>query len=145
MDVEVPELVRQRARSSGSPGEKWLEELPGVLADLVDRWGLTLGSPFAGGTAGYVAEARDSQGAPCVLKIPMTLDEEDRAAFELSLLVQQHANGQACAKLLSLDTDAPAMLLERLGPNLADLEYPGAQNPRGGGHDTPVVLAARSS
>lgn len=53
----------------------------------------------------------------------MPLDMDELGAFERSVIVHQLADGRACAKLLDHDTDASAMLLERLGPNLADLHY----------------------
>ena len=42
---------------NGAAGRSWLEELPRVVAELAGRWGLVLGSAFAGGTAGYVVAA----------------------------------------------------------------------------------------
>ena len=45
------------------------------------------------------------------------------SAFERSIIVHQLDDGRACAMLLDYDTDETAMLLERLGPNLADLGY----------------------
>ncbi len=123
MDIDVPELVRQRAQSNGAAGSAWLADLPDALDALAERWGLTLGASFGGGTAGCVVEARDADGSPCVLKLAMPLDASDVAAFERSVIVHEIAAGQGCAELLASDTDMCAMLLERLGPNLDDLEY----------------------
>lgn len=131
MEVDVPELVRQRALANGAAGRSWLDDLPDVVAGLADRWGLELGTAFAGGTAAYVVEALDARGQACVLKVAMALDIDELARFERSILVHRLADGRACAELLGDDTDAPAMLLERLGPNLADL-----------GHSTPSILEA---
>lgn len=123
MDLDLPELVRQRARSNGSAGRAWLDALPDVVAALSDRWDLTPGAALGGGTAGYVIEAIDAHGSVCVLKIAMALDSDDVAAFERSVLVHQLAAGRACATLIDHDNQTSAMLLERLGPNLADLDY----------------------
>jgi len=48
--LELPEQVMQRASRNGAAGRRWLDALPAVVAELSDRWGLTLGEPFAGGT-----------------------------------------------------------------------------------------------
>ena len=111
----------QRASSNGVAGRRWLAELPLVVAELSDRWRLTLGAAFAGGTAGYVAAATDSFGRQCVLKVAMPLDMSERDDFERSVRAHELAAGQGCAVLLAHDTSASAMLLERLGPNLAEL------------------------
>ena len=119
----MPELVRRRAVASGPAGRAWLDALPDVVAALAARWGLTLGRALEGGTAGYVVEAFDARSVRCVVKVAMSIDADDRAAFSRSVLVHQLADGQGCAELLDHDIDASAMLLEALGPNLADLGY----------------------
>lgn len=124
MDVDVPELVRRRALANGSAGRSWLDDLPEVVAGLAGRWGLRLGKAFAGGTAAYVVEAVDARGTACVLKVAMPLDMDEVAAFERSVVVHQLAAGRGCAELLDHDDDARALLLERLGPNLAELGHP---------------------
>jgi streptomycin 6-kinase len=129
--LEVPDLVVQRASSSGAAGTRWLAELPDVVADLSSRWGLTLGAAFAGGTSGYVVAATDSSGRACVLKIAMPLDADEHESFMRSVRAHELAGGKGCAQLLTHDVSAPAMLLERLGPNLAEL-----------GMDTPAILEA---
>lgn len=118
--VEVPELVRQRAMSSGVAGRRWLDELPGLVATLAARWDLEIGKSFGGGTAAFVTSATDQLGRACVLKVAMPLDMEDADSFGRSVLVHQLAGGRGCAQLLEHDESVPAMLLERLGPNLHD-------------------------
>lgn len=121
VEIDVPELVRQRAMAHGSAGRAWLEALPDVVAGLAGRWELELGRVFVGGTAAYVVEAVDARGTACVLKVAMVLDTDDVDAFARSVAVHRLADGRACAELLDHDTAAAAMLLERLGPNLAEL------------------------
>jgi streptomycin 6-kinase len=123
MDLQLPDLVRQRALAHGSAGQSWLDELPDVVVSLSQRWQLTPGAVLTGGTAGCVIEATDSNGSACVVKIAMALDADDVAAFERSVVVHQLADGQGCVRLIDHDQDASAMLLERLGPNLADLDF----------------------
>jgi len=117
----VPELVRQRAMANGVAGRRWLEDLPQVVAALCDRWDLELGDPFRDGTASYVAAAVDRSGRACVLKVAMPLNVDEEQGFARSVLAHQLAGGRGCAELIQHDASAPAMLLERLGPNLAEL------------------------
>jgi streptomycin 6-kinase len=118
--LDIPELVLQRA-SANAAGVRWLADLPLVVAELSDRWGLVLGKAFAAGTAGYVVAAVDSSGTHCVLKIAMPLDMDEHDTFVRSVRAHELAGGRGCAVMLAHDASAPAMLLERLGPNLAEL------------------------
>jgi streptomycin 6-kinase len=122
--LDVPELVRQRARSNGAAGQRWLDDLPELVSSLAAKWTLVLGDPFGAGTASYVVAATDQSGRACVLKIAMPLDMDERDSFDRSVLVHQLADGRGCARLYEHDDAAPAMLLERLGRNLAELEMP---------------------
>ncbi len=117
----VPDLVWQRAMRNGAAGARWLAELPGVVASLAQRWKLDLGGVFMGGTAGYVVAATDDTGRACVLKVAMPLDMDERDTFLRSVRAHELAGGRGCAELLAYDESAPAMLMEHLGPNLADL------------------------
>jgi streptomycin 6-kinase len=116
--------VRERAASGGGAGARWLHELPDVVAALAERWHLQLGAPYTGGTAGYVVAARDAAGADVVLKVAMPLDEEEVAAFGRAVAVHRLADGRGCARLVAHDDRTCAMVLERLGPNLAELGVP---------------------
>ena len=123
MGIDVPELVRRRAMSNGDAGRRWLDSLPDVVASLAERWNVTIGTPFDSGTAGYVAEAVDRSGRECVVKIAMPLDTDEHDAFVRSVTAHRLAAGRGCVVVLDVDTDVLAMLMERLGPNLADLGF----------------------
>ena len=122
--LEVPELVRQRAMANGVAGRRWLNDLPLVVAALAERWGLELGPSFRGGTAAFVTAATDQSGRGCVLKVAMPHEVDLVESFSRSVLVHQLAEGRGCAELLRHDDSTPAMLLERLGPNLDELGMP---------------------
>lgn len=124
MAIDVPELVRQRALSNGPNGQRWLDELPQVVATLCDQWDLQVGATFSAGTSGYVAKATKSDGQACVVKVAMPLDESEARLFERSVRVHKLAAGRGCARLLASDASAHAVLLERLGQNLAELGLP---------------------
>lgn len=110
--------------SNGIPGQRWLAELPDLVATMIARWGLELGRSFQGGTASFVAAATDASGQACVLKLAMPLQYEASESFGQSVVAHQLAEGRGCARLLDVDESARAMLLERLGPNLDQLGMP---------------------
>jgi len=122
--LNVPELVRQRAMANGPAGRQWLDDLPLIVADLAERWSLEIGSCYRGGTAAFVAAATDQSSRACVLKVAMPPEIDGAESFGRSVLVHQLAAGRGCAELLCHDVSTPAMLLERLGPNLDDLGMP---------------------
>ncbi len=120
--LEVPAAVRAKALTSGAGA--WLDALPGLVADLEAEWGIAVGTPFADGTEAYVAVATRADGTPAVLKlcIPRELDAARR-----EIAVLQRAAGEGCAALLADDVDRGALLVERLGPSMADVDLPLAQ------------------
>ncbi len=128
--ITVPLLVRQRAAAMGAAGAEWLASLPATVDTLAQRWGLVVQHTFDGGTAAFVAAATDDAGTTCVLKVFMPAETGDDE-FGRSVLAHQLAGGRGCATLLAHDTSTSALLLERLGPNLAVL-----------GLDVPDILAA---
>src|SRR5512146_2678529 len=65
----VPAFVRQRVLHLGPRGERWLAELPDVIAQLECAWSLTVGQALTGGTGSYVAQARTAEGNDAILKI----------------------------------------------------------------------------
>ena len=119
----MPDLVRTRAMANGAAGRRWLDSLPDVVSALGERWDIAIGPPFGSGTAGYVAAATDSSGRPCVVKVAMPLDMDEHDAFVRSVTAHRLAAGRGCVVVLDADASVPAMLIERLGPNLAELGY----------------------
>src|SRR5690242_3806392 len=65
----VPAFVRQRVLHLGQRGERWLAELPEVIAQLERAWSITVGQALAGGTGSFVAPARTAEGGDAILKI----------------------------------------------------------------------------
>ncbi|MFF1695881.1 aminoglycoside phosphotransferase family protein [Streptomyces sp. NPDC058257] len=116
--VEVPPLVRQKARSLGAVGERWLTELASVIGDVERRWSIDVdvGRPLPGGTSSYVARARTRDGGEAVLKL--SLPSPDFAAQVRTLRL---AKGQGYVRLLAYDLERHAMLQETLGPSMDQL------------------------
>ncbi|WP_380170376.1 aminoglycoside phosphotransferase family protein [Kineococcus sp. DHX-1] len=107
----MPPVVAARARRADG-GDAWLRDLPRRVDELVRRWRLDLGAPFAGGTAAVVHAVTRSDGAPAVLKLPVP--DPGNALTTRTLLT---ARGDGFARVLAHDGDD--LLLERLGPSLA--------------------------
>ena len=116
---KIPNLVQQKARSLGPRGERWLATLPDLIADLEHAWAITIGEPLAGGSASYVARARTVAGEGCVLKIAIP-----DYGFADQVRTIADAEGRGYVRLLAYDTEREAMLLEALGPSLAELALP---------------------
>jgi streptomycin 6-kinase len=105
----VPELLAQTAAREPEVAG-WLTELPGVVADLAERWSLGIGEPFQpGGNCAWVAPATDAAGNDLVLKVAFTFgtgEERDEAAglriWDGNGSVRLHAlhHGKSCSALL---------------------------------------------
>ena len=95
-------------------------QLPELVRRLEDHWGLNVGQIFPNATEACVAAAVTRDGEEVALKIPIAgLVKADR---ELRAL--QAADGRGYVRLLRHDATSGAMLLERLGPQLAQLGIP---------------------
>lgn len=105
-----PALARHILSGLGEHGARWLRELPALLADFSERWGLTLGPPFEL-SFNYVAPARLRDGSDAVLKIGPWEEELGREIEALRLY-----DGAGICRLLAADLPRRAMLLERLRP-----------------------------
>lgn len=120
--VSVPAVVRNKALAVGA--EKWLENLPQLVADIEREWSITVGAPYPDPTEAFVARATMADGTPAVLKLMIDRPTGD-ARNEITVL--DLTNGEGCAELYRSDVPRSALLLERLGPSLNDLQLPDAQ------------------
>ncbi|HEX8823071.1 MAG TPA: hypothetical protein VF794_24295, partial [Archangium sp.] len=117
---ELPEMVRRRLVSCGDVGVAWMNGLDRLVSDLAEQWELTLGRILTGGTAAFVAEAITADGTSAVLKLK--IPGEDPTRSELRMLLA--ARGRGYPLVLKHDETKDALLLERLGTQLAELELP---------------------
>ncbi|MEV6490989.1 aminoglycoside phosphotransferase family protein [Actinoplanes sp. NPDC051633] len=107
--VEVPENLRLTAADNPEV-EQWVAGLPGVVDELVARWGLRLGEPYRpGGSASWVAPAGDGR----VLKVGWLHDEALHEADGLRAW-----DGRGTVRLLADDRfgETCALLLEACEP-----------------------------
>lgn len=115
--ITVPEAVRLRALAAGTAGEAWLAGLERSVGELAHMWNLSIGRTLQGGTEAFVAEATLADGRKAVLKIRPP--EPALLAGELQVLLA--ARGRGYAEVYAVDAARGAVLIERLGPPLAEL------------------------
>ncbi|WP_205706797.1 aminoglycoside phosphotransferase family protein [Kineococcus vitellinus] len=129
----ISQVLHDHAVAAGA--ERWLDELPRLLAHLERQWDITVAHPLTGATEAYVAEATTVAGRPVVLKVLMPL-RGGGTRHEITAL--RLADGQGTVALLRDDPEVGALLLERLGPPLFELGLPTARR-----HDILCDTAAR--
>lgn len=120
MSIALSDHVLRKAELNGT--RTWVDALPALVAELERDWELVVGPALAGATEAYVAEATLDGGAPAVLKLMLPRPGFDAAGHEIAALLL--AAGSGCARLLRHDVTRGALLLERLGPSLADAGLP---------------------
>ncbi|MGX6605263.1 aminoglycoside phosphotransferase family protein [Micromonosporaceae bacterium Da 78-11] len=114
---DLPAPVRAKAIEAGAG--RWLAELPGLLGEIGRMWDLTLGAAYGDATEAYVAAATRADGTPAVVKL-LVPRPGGHAAHEIAVL--RSVDGQGCVRLLAADESRDALLLERLGPAMSDLD-----------------------
>ncbi len=117
--IDVPEVVRNKAVAAGASA--WLEDLPAIVAELERDWDITVGRTFGDATEAFVAEAVVGDGTRVVLKI---LVPRAAAVARHEITVLRLTAGEGCVALLRADVERGALLLERLGRSLFELELP---------------------
>jgi streptomycin 6-kinase len=115
----VPPAVRNKALAVGA--ERWLRDLPDLVADLEREWSITVGRTYDDATEAFVAAATRPDGEQAVLKL-LIPRPGDLAAHEITVL--RLADGSGCARLLRADDARGALLIERLGRSLHQLGLP---------------------
>ena len=109
----VPEaFVRTQTALHGEAGVAWLDRLPALTKGLEERWSLEAGPPFHNLSYNWVVPAVREDGTPAVLKLSFPGDEE----FGTEAGALKVFDGGGICRLLELDADRGAMLLERLEP-----------------------------
>lgn len=111
--ASIPEnIARNAVEMRGEKGGAWIETLPSLIAELGERWSLTVGPPFPNLSYNYAAPAKHADGTPAVLKLSFPDDKE----FQTEAAALGVFDGRGAASLLELDLGRGAMLLERLDP-----------------------------
>lgn len=112
-------MLRNNALSLGA--SRWLEGLPALVSSIEHDWAVTVDDCYDFATEAFVAGATLDDGTPAVLKlvVPRADDAARNEATTLRL-----AMGEGCARLFRYDEPRAALLLEKLGPSLDELNLP---------------------
>ena len=60
--MDLPDGVRRKAFALGDTGQRWIDGLDHVVAELAADWELSIGETLGGGSGGYVADAITADG-----------------------------------------------------------------------------------
>ena len=124
--LEVPQLVRNRARDLGEPGVAWLHGLDETVARLAAEWDLRLGSVLEGGSGALVVQATMPGEIPAILKV--AVPDPDLSTVEAEIL--RAAEGHGYARLYHHNPTERAMVVERLGAPIWSQHLPEDQQLR---------------
>jgi streptomycin 6-kinase len=106
----IPDGLAARVRREGHEG--WLNELPDLIVELVERWDLQVGVPLSRGpSVSWVASVGKVDGIPAVLKVGMPHREARTEAAGLRFFA-----GRGAVRLLRADEEAFALVEERCQP-----------------------------
>ena len=106
----VPEaLAASHARFFGDRGRPWIEALPRLAADLLERWVLRPDGPPRHGAVALVLPVLLADGTPAVLKL-QPVDEETIG----EPVALRAWDGHGAVRLLRHDPASGSLLLERL-------------------------------
>lgn len=117
--IEVPEtFARSTVEREGESGGAWLAELPGIVKELLGRWGCVPDGEVMHGGVGVVVPVRRRDEATAVVKVsfphPGNIHEPDAFAAW---------GGRGAVLLHERDDERFAMLLERVQTStLAEVE-----------------------
>ncbi len=117
MSLEPPGLVIPARWVSSQQGlgeawASWFERLPGLVATMLDQWGLALDGAAMNGFASLVVPVLTDDDERAALKL--TFDGDDESLHEG--LALQHWGGRGTVRLLRADPGRRVLLLERLQP-----------------------------
>lgn len=109
--INIPVRLQETVTAwEGEPGVRWLESLPRLTLEYLERWELTLERVFEpGGQISLVVYVRRADGTPAVLKLGLPAPETAQEHAALA-----HWDGRGAVRLLAAAPDGEAMLLERL-------------------------------
>ena len=111
MTIRIPPQLADAVDENDYPERlRWLDRLPGVVAEIASDWELELGDPYLpGGQCAWVAPARDQTGEELVLKVGWRHREAEHEADALRFWDGDGA--VRCFRTWSLE-DTTALLLE---------------------------------
>ncbi len=109
----VPDnVVRTMQDLYGEAGRLWAEQLPAILGELSERWGVEAGPPFPDLSCNYVCQAVLPDGRLAVIKLGHPQDD----AFWHEAEALRAFDGRGAVRLLAEDRQLTALLIERAFP-----------------------------
>jgi len=113
--MPLPANLVERAHTDRDPRLlAWLDTLPALVAELSQRWGLEVGTPYQpGGETAWVAPVRDAAGDGLVLKVGWGHSESEHEAAGLRAWSDR---GAVLLRSAHREGDTSALLMERCDP-----------------------------
>ncbi|MFI5806529.1 aminoglycoside phosphotransferase family protein [Streptomyces sp. NPDC051561] len=109
-DIEIPQaLAETQIRYEGEAGRAFVESLPGLAAEMLGRWELTVDGPSMHGMAALVLPVRRSDGTRAALKLQAVNEESEGEADALRAWADLGA-----VHVLDHEPSNGSLLLERL-------------------------------
>ncbi|GAA4917630.1 streptomycin 6-kinase [Nonomuraea thailandensis] len=106
-----PAFERATVEREGAPGAAWLAALPGIVAELLERWACVPAGEVLHGGVGVIVPVRRAAGDGAVIKVsfphPGNVHEPDAFAAW---------GGRGAVRLYERADDRFAMLLEQVSP-----------------------------
>jgi len=106
-----PEFIDKVHRVFGQSGRDWLPELPAIVAQCREQWGLCEGVMCPTVSMNYIEFTTTAAGEPVALKVGVPHEELFTEMEALRLY-----NGRGAARLLDADRELGAILIQRLRP-----------------------------
>lgn len=108
----VPVVFRDAPlESQGERAREWMDRLPGLVGDLLERWSCAITGPAMSGWAGVVVPVRRLDGSGAMVKISLPYEATRFEAVTLATWA-----GRGAVLLLERDDANRAMLLDQLSP-----------------------------
>ena len=114
VSLDVPHAFVASYATQGPSARRWLRGLPGLAAEMLDRWALRPDGPTAHGMASVVLPVIRVDGTRAALKLQEPREETTAAVIGLRAW-----HGDGIVHLLADDPGAGALLLERLDADRA--------------------------
>ena len=105
-----PKFIQNILGLYGAKGEKWLEDLPNMLAEICEKWSLQIDKVFPNLSYNFVASCVNENGEKYVLK---TSVPEENAPIIYEKRALEAFDGKGAVKVIKFDKKRCAMLLER--------------------------------
>lgn len=111
MPLHIPRELHTMMLGRGEEGKQWIKSLPAIIRKLEQSWQITIEDAFPNCYCNFVAPAVTQEGTPTVVKIGFPDIE-----FLREVAYLEYLNNEFVPKIIKVDKQAHAILLERLDP-----------------------------